>query len=698
MASPETAETHSELSQYIARVLLERCNWSLDSLDNPVLRIEAHLEEGTHGEQTGQSRPVFRHVVDLSDARTTRQQSRRKAASQDAASLADGGHVVAKAQGRPAGKSTSTSSARPTPEAEAEADQDHDSDTSSGGQRKGTGGLRPARSDSAIDEDVDSQRQIHSGDKFPKRRRVKPEGHFLQPSTLDKLIGGIWEQIHGSLSLDPQSLVQQLQIRGNENGMGGLVAPPPMSALQSLAAKSHDAAAAAASATTTAPEMSDAFSRSNIFCRQVTQASRACRSLEVIVQARWVEYFETYVDSWAHANPSIPRSRYNKAALMGACADFGWTEKELRNKMYVWRGYKEIKDAGGWAALVFAGMGIYRFCKYRIGFDGESMLRLKNLRLAMEVAADTLHPQWRQLLTVLGESSENVFHGHPHDWVVQLDGSDPIPLRNTYLQWDPAFSYRHLDEPVVDEAVWGCDDPRWSAPTGEVVRTSAHPICETCGKDQSDDPKLNSCYCFPTLFGCANSTTSPVLVFRTPDGKNNGLLALCAFERGAPIGEFIGVITKGFRDVDVMESTTPSSGNYQIWQGRQGNFTRFVNHSCKANAQYQRFTWLSTQRIILVSKGIDAGTEITVDYSDKYWKGLDKKCLCGETCCMALSDLNRRSPDAPHPFLSPLFGPHSHGVLHAGLGVLRAAGPGQERACSDAGSRRLAPHVFQSDS
>jgi SET domain-containing protein len=34
-----------------------------------------------------------------------------------------------------------------------------------------------------------------------------------------------------------------------------------------------------------------------------------------------------------------------------------------------------------------------------------------------------------------------------------------------------------------------------------------------------------------------------------------------------------------------------------------------------------------------VSKGIEAGIEITVDYTESYWRGLDKKCLCGESCC-----------------------------------------------------------------
>ena len=58
-----------------------------------------------------------------------------------------------------------------------------------------------------------------------------------------------------------------------------------------------------------------------------------------------------------------------------------------------------------------------------------------------------------------------------------------------------------------------------------------------------------------------------------------------------------------------------------------------MNHSCKANAQFQPFVWRGTQRVVLVSKGIEAGREVTVDYSGSYWRGLDKRCLCGEACC-----------------------------------------------------------------
>jgi ATP-dependent RNA helicase DDX49/DBP8 len=63
-------------------------------------------------------------------------------------------------------------------------------------QRKGTGGLRVAQA-SAIGEDLsENQRQMQvDGRTFPKRRKVVSEKFVFQPSTLDKLIVGIWEQV-----------------------------------------------------------------------------------------------------------------------------------------------------------------------------------------------------------------------------------------------------------------------------------------------------------------------------------------------------------------------------------------------------------------------------------------------------------------------------------------------------------------------
>lgn len=249
----------------------------------------------------------------------------------------------------------------------------------------------------------------------------------------------------------------------------------------------------------------------------------------------------------------------------------------------------------------------------------------------MEVAADTLHPNWRQLLAIVGEPTQRAFTGHPHDWVVHQDGSDPIPLRSTYLEYDPQFTFEHIDECILDTASWGADDPRWIPPPNTAVCIAGTNVCDLCGQLQSNEGALNACKCFPGFFG-GPRLPSAVQIFRTSNERNNGLQSLAPFDRGVAIGEFVGLVTKGIQDQDVLDSEV-AGRKYQIWQGRQGNFTRFANHSCKPNAQFERFTWLGTQHVLLVSKGIEVGMEITVDYSGSYWRGLDKKCLCGESCC-----------------------------------------------------------------
>lgn len=503
--------------------------------------------------------------------------------------------------------------------------QSHSSDATEEGvdasdaRRKGTGGLRISQNQTIQEDHSEHQRQMQVDTRnFPKRKKVASEKFVFQPSTLDKLIIGIWEQLHGSINLDPKAIFEQFQIA-------------PAGSSDVVRHHTTDMTTMDMFSTST-DNTHDSFSQMNVFCRKVTQASRVCRSIEMIVQARWTELFEEQIQFRTAAVPELSVTKHRKAVFMEACQDFGWSEKELRNKMAIWRGYKEVKDAAGWAALVFAGMGIYRFCKYRVGFDKDAIRRLRNLRKRLEVAADTLHPHWRQLLAIVGESSTLQYPGHPHEWVVFEDGTDPVPLRQTYLDHNRYFAFEHIDESIIDESVWGCEDPRWMPQPSSVARINGQYICASCGEQQSDDPKANACFCFPSLFGCVKRKPPPIQVFRTPDGKNNGLLALTSFERGTAIGELVGLITKGVSGRDVMDSSTPLS-NYQIWQERIGNYTRFANHSCKANAQSSTFTWLDTQRVLIVSKGIEAGTEITLDYGDKYWAGLDKACLCGEACC-----------------------------------------------------------------
>jgi ATP-dependent RNA helicase DDX49/DBP8 len=77
---------------------------------------------------------------------------------------------------------------------------------------------------------------------------------------------------------------------------------------------------------TAASVICDSFSQMNVFCRKVTQASRVCRSIEMIVQARWIELFEDQIQHRSQTNPELSTTKHRKAVFMEACQDFGWSE------------------------------------------------------------------------------------------------------------------------------------------------------------------------------------------------------------------------------------------------------------------------------------------------------------------------------------------------------------------------------------
>ncbi|GAT27579.1 SET domain protein [Aspergillus luchuensis] len=407
-----------------------------------------------------------------------------------------------------------------------------------------------------------SVRQVHSDTRFPQRKNPRQEYSLpvLEPTSADKLIAGIWRQLHS---------------------------PVKLSRLPS----------------------EKVFREVNTLCLKYYNQSQSSRALEMIVQAYWVECFEARVAVIRLEKPQLSITDARMMALKEACMVLDWKEKDLRNRMAIWRGYKEIKDTGGWACLIFASTGIYRFCKYRTEFGEGLFTRLRHLRSSFEVAADTLHPGWRDLLQVIRQDNSIAYHGHPHEWVTMSEEvAVPLPSTYAHLNLPQGFHYQFIDVCVLDHAVFGNHDPRH-------VPELDPDLCLVCKARQSDEIDKNQCLCFPALFGGV----------RHPVPVQN-------FERGTVIGEFTGLITNGIEGVDVMLGGSRGR-TYQIYQGQMGNFTRFINHSCRPNSQFQRFYWRGMERIIVVSRGIMAGTEITVDYSDNYWRQLSKKCLCGESCC-----------------------------------------------------------------
>lgn len=160
-------------------------------------------------------------------------------------------------------------------------------------------GLTPPRSPSPL-----SSRQLQPDLRhFPKRKKQEFTGpRMLQPSTLDKLIAGIWEQLH-----NPSFLLQgsQWQEALDTQALSPALADPTTGDFHAL----------------------------NKRCQRISCIGRTMRSVEVIVQAHWMECFDSRVETLNKQCPSLRPVELRKTALTEACADFGCSEKELRNKM-----------------------------------------------------------------------------------------------------------------------------------------------------------------------------------------------------------------------------------------------------------------------------------------------------------------------------------------------------------------------------
>lgn len=261
---------------------------TLDTIDLDSLRRHAahcsgchHVEESAHGEEGGHlPSPI------TSDSHSPRVvQSPQQQALYDVESV------------RPA-----ETSAEETPDAPTRF---------SNRRRKTVGGLsipRISTVTSSLSGDASSlptTRQLQTGhDHFRKRRRLDI-GPKLEQSTVDKLIEGIWKELH-----NPNSLVLDQKFPDILKGLRG-----------------------AEKLTTGALLDPNNFDLTTNTCRQITEGARTGRALEVIMQAHWVDSFDAQLASLADRRIYLKPSEQKRATLAKACELFKWSEKELRNRM-----------------------------------------------------------------------------------------------------------------------------------------------------------------------------------------------------------------------------------------------------------------------------------------------------------------------------------------------------------------------------
>ena len=75
--------------------------------------------------------------------------------------------------------------------------------------RKQTSDLRPLQRSPVVEEPPEKKRRMTSTARVPQRRKADQRIHKMESLSVEKLIKGIWEQIHSSFSFDMRHTVRK---------------------------------------------------------------------------------------------------------------------------------------------------------------------------------------------------------------------------------------------------------------------------------------------------------------------------------------------------------------------------------------------------------------------------------------------------------------------------------------------------------
>lgn len=120
-----------------------------------------------------------------------------------------------------------------------------------------------------------------------------------------------------------------------------------------------------------------------------------------------------------------------------------------------------------------------------------------------------------------------------------------------------------------------------------------------------------------------------------------GVRALANLRRGDILDEYVGELHPSDYQGDpvyalaLVVSEETADGPVHISSKQFGNWTRFINHSCRPSTEFYRMVVGDRVMVaIRVLRNISFGDEITVNYGANYWLNADRFCECGENGCM----------------------------------------------------------------
>lgn len=221
---------------------------------------------------------------------------------------------------------------------------------------------------------------------------------------------------------------------------------------------------------------------------------------------------------------------------------------------------------------------------------------------------------------------------HPHELIVPAGAG---PLKNPRYQGRNQVNY---PDNLYDAADFESNNiPRgWprgvnypSDPTDLLYKLGR--TCELCSQ--------HDCKCD---LNTHPSIIRPLVELMQYDGKGVGIRALQPILNNMPLGEYVGEIhhprsTKDHEGTYALAIQGPSRDNDMVGiinARYQGNWTRYINHSCDPNAQFSTMLIGRKQRsMIKTVKAVAMFEELTIHYGDDYWVHRKFLCRCGSSNC-----------------------------------------------------------------
>jgi hypothetical protein len=121
-----------------------------------------------------------------------------------------------------------------------------------------------------------------------------------------------------------------------------------------------------------------------------------------------------------------------------------------------------------------------------------------------------------------------------------------------------------------------------------------------------------------------------------------GTYARMRLRAASVLGEYVGEIVHGrgeLLDTLYLLTVPDDTGRESVFIDalRVGGWTRFINHSCRANTFFEsRRVGEEVRVVVMTERGVKKGEEVTVNYGEQYWEAMNLKgvwCVCGEEGC-----------------------------------------------------------------